>query len=231
MLEYSGMQKHNITTKLAAVIAAASMLVPASFALASGTSNFQQTINPGTLSTDIVNSSYVTVGSPSVTMNAATFSFSCQTVTGTFGTSSQKIYVVNPDAADNGWTLTLAATAATDVWTGSAGTYDFNDSTGSGCTDGADADTVGGQMTVDPSGATLSAGACSSCTTSNISKGSSTPYVQGTTNSVTLLNAAASSNDIGDWTLTGVSVSQKIPAEQGAGTDYAVNMMLTVTAS
>lgn len=217
--------------RAAVIVAALAIIAPLSGVFATGTSNFQQTINPGTLSTSIVDGSYVAVSSPAVAMTSATFSFSCQTVTGTFGTSSEKIYVANPDAADNGWTLTVAGTAATNVWSGASSSYDFNDAAGSGCTDGADADSFGGQMTVDASGSTLSAGSCSSCSTSNISKGSSTAFAQGTTDSVTLLNASASSNDVGDWTLTGVSVSQKIPAEQAAGSDYSINMMLTVTAS
>jgi len=65
----------------------------------------------------------------------------------------------------------------------------------------------------------------------NITKGSSTAYNEGTTDSVTLLTAAALSDDIGDWTLQSVSISQTIPAEQPAATDYTINMVLTVTAS
>lgn len=197
---------------------------------ASSTSSFTQTINAGTLSTDIVDASHASVASPSVAMNAVTFSFSCQTATGTFGTATENIYVSNPDAADNGWTLTLAASATTDVWDSAGTDFDFNDSSDSGCTDGADTDSLGGQMTVDPSGATLAVGQCASCVTTNITKGSSTAYVEGTTDSVTLLTAAAASSDIGDWKLTGVSISQKIPAEQPAASDYDINMTLTVTA-
>lgn len=199
------------------------------YILASSTTQFQQTINPGTLTTDIVDSSYNSVANPSVTMNPVTFSFSCQTATGTFGTSSQQIYVQNPDAADDGWTLTVAPANTTDYWDGSSSDFDFNDGSGSGCSDGSDADSLAGQMTIDPSGATLSTGQCSSCTTSNISKGSSTAFEEGTTDSVTLLTASASSDDIGDWTLQGVSISQTIPAEQPAES-YTINMVLTVTA-
>lgn len=201
------------------------------YVLASGTSQFQQTINAGTLSTDIVDASYASVSSPSVTMSAVTFSFSCQTSTGTFGTSSQQIYVKNPDAADNGWTLTVAPPSPTSYWDSAGTDMDFNDPSGSGCTDGGDTDSLKGQMTVDASGATLAIGQCSSCTTGNITKGSSTAYNEGTTDSVTLLTAAAASSDIGDWTLQSVSISQKIPAEQPAASDYAINMVLTVTAS
>ncbi len=81
------------------------------YVLASGTSEFQQTINAGSLATDIVDGSYVTVGSPAVAMNAVTFNFAYQTATGSFGSGTEQIYVSNPDAADNGWTLTVAPTA------------------------------------------------------------------------------------------------------------------------
>lgn len=71
---------------------------------ASSTSNFTQTINAGSLTIDIVNGSYVTVASPAVAMSSATFSFQCQSTSGTFGTASEQIYIKNPDAADGGWT-------------------------------------------------------------------------------------------------------------------------------
>jgi hypothetical protein len=202
---------------------------------AASTSNFAQTINAGTLSVDIVNSSYVTVGSPSVTMSAKTFSFNClsggSASTGTFGAAEQLIYIKNPDAADNGWTVSLAGSATTAVWDSAGTDYDFNDAGGSGCTDGADADDFGGQMTVDPSVGTLATGACASCATTAVSKGTSAAFVEGTTNSITLLTGASGSNDIGDWKLTGVSISQTIPAEQPAASDYDVDLTLSVLAS
>ena len=206
-----------------------SVFVP--IALASSTSNFQYTINAGTLAVDIVDASYVTVASPSVVLTTGTFSFSCGTATGTFGSASQVIYISNPDAADNGWTVSLAGSATTAVWDSAGTDYDFNDSTGSGCTDGADADALGGQMTVDPSVGTLAVGQCASCATTSVTKGSSSAFVQGTTDSITILTGAAGSNDIGDWKLTGVSISQKVPAEQPAASDYDVNMVLSIVAS
>jgi hypothetical protein len=199
--------------------------------LASNVSNFTQTINAGTLAVDIVDGSYVTVASPSVAMGAVTFSFGCQSASGTLGTASQVIYVTNPDAADNGWTVTMAASAPTAVWDSAGTDYDFNDPGGSGCTDGGDADSLAGQMTVNPAPGTLGVGQCDSCVTTNVTKGSSTGYNEGTTNSVTILTGAAGSNDIGDWTLTGVSLSQTIPGEQPAASDYDINMTLTATAS
>ncbi len=223
--------KLNITIALTLAVVMTGGLGGTTYVLASSTSNFTQTINPGTLAVDIVDGSYVTVGSPTMAMSAATFSFSCQTITGSFGTASQQIYIANPDAADNGWAVSLAASAVTAVWDGAASDFDFNDPTGSGCTDGADSpDTVGGQMTIDPSVATLAQGQ-SAHGVVNISKGSSAAFNSGTVDSITVLTGAAASVDIGDWTLQGVSISQKIPAEQGAASDYDINMVVTIAAS
>ncbi len=223
----------NIAT--AGIVLGVMVLSTAAGVYASATSNFAQTINAGTLSVDIVDGSYVTVGSPSVTMSAKTFSFSClsggSASTGTFGTASQVIYIKNPDAADNGWSVSLAGSATTAVWDSAGTDYDFNDAGGSGCTDGADADSFGGQMTVDPSVGTLATGACASCATTAVSKGTSASFIEGSTDSITLLTGASGSNDIGDWKLTGVSISQTIPAEQPAASDYDVNLTLSVLAS
>lgn len=223
--------KLNIAIVLALTVLMTGGLGTASYVLASATSNFTQTINASTLSVDIVDASYVTVGSPSVAMNAATFSFACQTATGSFGTASQQIYVKNPNAANNGWVVSLAASAPTAYWDSTGTKMDFNDPTSSGCTDGAYTDSLKGQMTVDPSAGTLAAGQCASCTTGNITKGSSAAFNEGTTDSITVLTGAAGSDDIGDWKLTGVSISQKIPAEQPAASDYNINLALSIVAS
>ncbi len=222
--------KLSIITAFVMVLIFTGTIGVGTYVLASGTSTFGQTINAGTLATDIVDASFATVASPAIAMNAVTFSFAYQTATGTFGTASEQIYVSNPDAAANGWTLTLAPAATTDFWDSAGTDFDFNDLTAS-AGDGADADTLGGQMTVDPSGATLAVGQCSVCVVTNVTPGGSTAYSEGVTDSVTLLTAAAGSDDIGDWTLEGVSISQTIPAEQPAASDYTLNMVLTVTAS
>jgi hypothetical protein len=204
-----------------------------SYALASATSQFAQTINAGTLSVDIVDGSYAPVTSPSINMSAVATSFSCQNSTGTFGSSTQQIYVKNLGAANNGWTLSLAASSTTAYWHSASANsdFDFNDPTTSGCADGADADSLKGQLTVDPSVSTLANGACTvNCATTNVSKGSSAGFNEGTVDSITLLSAAAGSSDIGDWTLRGVSVGQKIPAEQAAASDYSISLTLSVIA-
>lgn len=205
-------------------------------ASAANNSTLNQSINDGTLATDIRDSSRVSVANPSVSMSAATFSYICLTggsaPIGTLGSNSQRVYVDNPGAADNGWTLTLASTAGpTTLWqnVGSTQNYDFNDPASSGCTDGADTDTRGGQLTIDPSVSTITAD-CATCSTANITKGSSTGYSEGVTNSVTLLNAAAASDDYGRWYLTGAGMSQTLPAEQAVD-NYTLNLTLTITAS
>ena len=162
------LRKMNIAT--AGMILGVMTLSTVAGVYASATSNFAQTINAGTLSVDIVDGSYVTVGSPSVALGAVTAGFGCQSATGTFGTASQVIYIKNPDAADNGWSVSLAGSATTAVWDSAGTDYDFNDAGGSGCTDGADTDSLAGQMTVDPSVGTLSTGACASCATTSVSK-------------------------------------------------------------
>jgi hypothetical protein len=224
---------------LVAAIMVAAMFVATPFlpkiTFAASNSNFTQTINAGTLATDIRDNNRVSVANPSVGMSAIAYPFACLTggsaPTGTFGTNTERIYVDNPGNANNGWSLTLAATGgATTLWQncGSSQNYDFNDPGGSGCTDGGDADSRPGQMTVNPSVGTITAD-CASCTTTGITTGASAAYNQGTTDSITLLSAAAGSDDFGRWYLTGANVSQTIPAEQAADS-YTINLTLTVTA-
>lgn len=222
--------KLNIT--IALTFAVVMTLGVATYVLALSTSNFTQRINPGTLAVDIVDASYASVVAPTMAMADVTFDYNCQTAIGTFGSSTEQIFVRNPHAANNGWVVSLAAATTSAVWDSVGTDFDFNDPTGSGCTDGADAgDAVGGQLTIDPSVGTLAAGPCAVCSTASITKGSSAAFSEGATDTITVLTAAAGSDDIGIWKLTGVSVSQAIPAEQPAATDYNVDMVLTIVAS
>jgi hypothetical protein len=229
------MIKKNI---LPLVVGAVLLVVLTASASAANTPTLNQTINAGTLTTDILDASRVTVGSPAVAFSAKTFSFDCQfsgsASTGLLGSNTERVYTINPDGADNGWTLTIAATSGvTTLWQngGSTQNYDFNDPTGAnpGCTDGGDADSRPGQLTIDPSVSTINLD-CGTCVATNVTKGSSTGFNQGTTDSVTLLNAAAASDDIWRGYLTGVGLSQTIPAEQPADS-YNINMTVTVTAN
>lgn len=230
--------RHDIRS-FARTAAIASLLLGSTAAFAAPTSDVTQVINGGALSVDILDAARAPVTTPSTAMSAKNFSFDCQfggaASTGTLGSNAQRLYAINPSAATpNGWNVTMAATGgATATWanTGATKLFDFNDATGTnaGCSDGADTDTVAGQMTVNPAAATLTTD-CGSCTTTGVTKGSSTAFTQGTTDSVTLLTASSGTDNPWRGYLTGVGMSQTIPAEQAADSTYALNMTLTITA-
>lgn len=181
----------------------------------------------GTLSVDIVDAGGTPVSAPSIAMGAMALSFTYQTVNGTFGASAQKIRVDNT-TGNAQWSLTLAATGgATAFWDGTPADYDFNDPTAN-AGDGGDADNLGGQMTINPSGATITPQ--SGCNTTGLTFGSSAAYSQGVTDTITLLSAGSSAGTNCYWDTTGITVSQTVPKEQPAASDYNINMTLTVTA-
>ncbi len=194
---------------------------------AAGTTKICATATGGSLSVDIVDAGGTPVGSPSITMGATALSFNYQTTNGTFGAAAEKIRVDN-STANPQWALSLAATDGTTAfWDGTPGDYDFNDPTAS-AGDGADADSLGGQMSVDPSGATVTPQG--GCDNTGLSLGSSSSFSEGATDSITLLSAGASASTGCYWDTTGISISQTIPAEQPVAGDYDINMTLTVTA-
>lgn len=227
------------TKTLALAIVLAGFGLFSGLAYAASDSDFSQTINAGTLAADIKDDSRDTVASPSVSMSAVGFSFDCQAggsaSTGTFGTNTERVYVSNGDAADNGWDLTVAATGDdTATWDngGATESFDFNDAGASGCTDDgttADADSLAGQMTIDPSVGTLTTD-CGSCDDTSVTKGSSDAFDEGTTDDIAILNAAAGSDDVWRGYMTGIDISQTIPAEQPADT-YTINLTLTAAAT
>lgn len=185
---------------------------------------------PGTLSVDIVDASNATVVAPSLAMSSSPSSEACQTSTGTLGTSTQKIRVTNGTTTP-GWSLSIAATAgATGNWSGGIPAYDFNDSAGSpaGCGDGADADSLAGQLSVNPSVGTVTPQAA--CSATGITKGTSSAFNQAVVDNITLLTASASTGTGCYWDFTGVSLSQKIPLLQAAGS-YSIPMTITVVAN
>lgn len=199
------------------LVTALSLWQNAEIAFAASTTQLSQTINAGSLSVDIVDASNNSLASPSVALSAATFNFdTVQSSTGTLGTSSQKIRLSNGRTAPAvAWTLTMAATSgATALWTSGGNTFDFNGSS------------AAGQLTVDASGGTITP--TNSYTATGLTKGSSTAFNQGVTDSITILSASASANQPGRWDFTGVSLSQTLPAFQAPGT-YTLNMTLTAS--
>ncbi len=201
------------------VLATGLILAGGKPALAALTANtgLEQIINKGTLELDIVNPSDASVTAPKVNMDVKTFSFTQQTSDGVLGTTDDRIYVANPDVARNGWTLSIAG-AAGAKWQDtvvSANSYTF------------DGTAATGQLIVNPAAATLAP--ASPYLGTDISKGTVASF-SSSVSSITLLNAAAGSQDIWRGYLTGVGLSQTIPASQPYGT-YNINLVMTVVAS
>lgn len=213
----------NYKTKIAYLVssfALVALFIPI-MASAAPTPTFNQTINAGALSTNIMQSDDSTpVASPTVAFPAINAGFTCQTNTATLGDSNNKLNVTNL-ASNNGWTLTMTATSGDSAtWTDGSNTYAYNDPAGSGCTNG--------QLTVDPSVSTITLDCNSSCSSATVTKGSSAT-LDNTGSSVATLATNSSGSAWGGY-LTGISLSQKIPAAQASGS-YSLPMTITVTAN
>lgn len=212
--------KSRIRNVVAVLAAMSTLLIPV-ITYAAATPTLNQTVNAGTLTFDIFQSDGVTpVAAPTVAFPALNRSFTCQTNTATLGDSNNKLYVTN-FATNSTWNIAIAATTGpTATWTSGGNTYKFNDATGSGCTNG--------QLTADPSVGTVTLDCNTVCTSAAITKGSSTAFVSGTANSVTLMSS--SNGTAWKGYLTGVGLSQKIPASQPAGS-YALPMTITLSST
>ena len=175
---------------------------------------------PQALSLDMVNSSGQSVASPTVAMSSANLSFACQTATGTLGTASQQIQLANTTTTA-AWTISIAATnGTTATWTSGSNTYAYNNSATSGCSSG--------QLTVNPATGTITPQ--SGCSNTGLSLGSSSAFNGSTTSSITLASASTSAAVYCTWDITGIGLSQAIPANQASGS-YSIGMTLTVVAN
>lgn len=191
-------------------------------AIASDDTQFDQDIT-GALDVQIVDAGGSVVSNPSVAFPSKAFSGSFQSSAATLGVASQKMRVTNPTGTET-WTLNIAATSgSTASWSSGSANYDFNDATAS-AGDGADADSYGGELTVDPSTGTIAG--VSGTATINVSLGASDAFEEGTTDSIDLMSASAGADAPGVWDLTGISLSQDIPAMQATGS-YSIDMTLT----
>lgn len=200
------------TVLLAGFIVATAVSAPIAHAALSAPSTLTQVIDDGTASTDIRDGSGNVISSPTIGMNSTILSTSQQTTTGTFGAATQRVTVDNPGGANNGWSLALnATTPGTARWTSSGNNYQYN---GTAAT---------GQLTVNPSSGTITpvvGGA------TGVSLGTSSAFTS--TNAITLVTASAASADIWNGYVTGIGLSQTIPANQPAGT-YTLSMTQTLT--
>lgn len=189
---------------------------------------FQQTLPspPGSLSVDVVDGAGVSVPYPSVAFSALPFSFESQTSNGTLGTSTQKIRITNT-TTNPAWTLSLAATdGSAALWDSESHQYDFNDSLSTG--DDTDSDGVGGKLSIDPSALSLTSLApCTSIT--GLTRGSPSAFRETapSTSSITLVQANALASTGCSWEITGVELSQTVPASQVSGV-YQISFTLTI---
>lgn len=202
---------------------------------AADNTQLSQTIAAGTLVTEIRDQNGAAVVSPSVPFSSVAYPFECLTGApapdGILGTNTERLYVDNPGAANAGWNLNVAATGGgTALWTdgGTGEQYDYNDPTTTGCTDGADADTEPGQLSIDPSGAAINAEGVA--TTTGLSQGSASAFDEATISSINLIAAAAGSDDYGRWYFTDIDLTQTIPQEQAAGS-YTLGLTIDVVAN
>lgn len=190
---------------------------PAVLAAETADSELTQTINAGALSTGIYDAGGAVVNNPAFALNNAILSTSQQTSTGSFGSNSQRITVDNPGAAAGGWTLALAGadTCTDNVWNSGSNTYRF------------DGSAAQGQLTISPNLASLTAQVG---TTANVTLGTEGAFNCGITDSITLMSASNQAAPIWRGYLTGVGLSQTIPASQPAGS-YTLDLVQTVTAN
>lgn len=209
----SKISQGKLTGSLVAVALFAALAPAAHATTDTATSELTQSIAAGVLITDFRDASNVIVGSPSFAMSTATVSTEQQTITGTFGSNAQRISVDNPGGANGGWTLTIAASNVADLWTSGGNTYDFNGSA------------ANGQLTLNPAVATLTSRVG---TSTNVSLGTSTAFNSGVVDAVTLLTAGSGADDVWNGYLTGVGVSQTIPAAKPVGS-YSLNLVQTAT--
>lgn len=191
---------------------------------------YPEVVITGDYGVGIVDAGGVEVISPLVTFAAGTVTTSqCSLQAATLGTSSQKIRI-NNDLVTNGWNVSMAATGGpTALWTSGSNTYDFNDPSGSpgGCGDGGDADSVAGQLRVNPTTQTVTPKA--GCTTTGLSTGADAKFSQGVTDSITLSAATGSSGRFCYWDITNIPLEQRIPPATSAGS-YTIDMTVTMTA-
>jgi len=182
-------------------------------ALDTADSELTQEITSGNLTTSIRTSGGAVVGAPSFAMNSTAVSTSAQTITGTFGDTDQRITVDNPGAASGGWTLALNVDdPGNSVWVDGAKTYAYN------------GNSTTGQLTVNPAAGSLQAPTGG---TTGVTLGSQTAFSG--SSAITLITASGASADIWNGYVTGIGLSQAIPASQPAG-DYTLDLVQTVTA-
>lgn len=163
--------------------------------------------------------------------SAVSYSSDAQTVAVEFvyeevvGKEAGYFVAANTSGTASVWTLSLAPTSGAQdaVWDGPGSiTMDFNDAdTG---LDGADTDTVGGQLSVLKIGETANIDALVGTTDGVSFVGGA---FSGETGSVTLMSGTDQTSAPGVWGLTDVKFQQVIPGSQAGGT-YTMDFTLSI---
>lgn len=187
----------------------------------------------GVKTADIVDAAGSPVSNPAIAFPAAILDLDCNVNGATLGTSNQKIRINNTTPSPT-WSITIAATSGgTATWSKGGGggnnNYDFNDPSVDGCTDGGDSDSFAGKMEINPGTGTITP-IGGGCTNTGISLGSQTGFSEGTQDSITLVAAGSGAQTGCMWDITGITLIQRIPADQSTGT-YSISFTLTLLAS
>lgn len=196
--------------------ALAAIATPAVYAATVADSQLTQQINQGVISTDIRDGSNNVVNNPAFAMGAVSTSTSEQTSTGTFGDASRRISVDNPGASSTGGSFTLSLNAkvpGTGAWTNGTETYAYNGAT-----------SADGQLTINPAAGSITAVVGGA---TGVSTGTSATFTG--SSPITIMSADGTSNAIWNGYITGIGLSQTIPAGQASGS-YTLDMEQTVVA-
>ena len=186
-------------------------------AYADNVGNLTLSISNGTRAVNLVNGNGLNQTTTDIAMTSTNYSFAGQTSTGTLGddtpvaaTDDQIIHVSNPTNTD--WTLTFDLNGSTN-WEDGLLTMPANGTTSTGL------------LAVDPSSAVIldSIGGSASA---GITGASASDYNGGS--AVTLVTATGANAQYDEFFITGVGLTQNIPAEQEVG-NYTINMTLTFT--
>lgn len=193
-------------------LAATSLGVVASGVAFAAQTDLSIQINDGMISVDIVDATGNAVANPGVSMSPIAFSFREQSTTGTLGSETERVRLSNPTSVST-WSVSIAATdGATAQWSDGTTTMDYNDP-------------AGAKLTINPSVGAIAEALGGS--TTGVSLGSSAAFSQGTVDSITLYSANNTAANFSQYDLTGVALSQVVPAKQKAA---AYNLGLTLTA-
>lgn len=182
---------------------------------------FQQTILPGPNSVDVVDEN----GNPS---EHPTIPLTPTVLSSVLGTPQQQLRIMNP-ARNIEWSVTVAPINGPHaLWENAeGGSYDMNDSS---IVDGPDADTAGGELSIDPSTARIvPVTNPTDCPTTDLSLGTASSFNEYNTqfSSISLVSGTARYAAYCGWDVSGIRVKQTVPPQLPNGT-YRLHLVITI---